>query len=367
MEDSGFHPGLGDEMPTSSNRARTHHRRAHPVEIRKARICYLLAFPDIVPNEESRETIRAFKDAPYFQPVDIRLRTLGEETRSIAGTHVRILRQRYEGRVQIAECHFEIEMPLSAESFRKRLQIEDELQHLILGKQTSLFEEYSILLLDEITSPDSFVEQYAPLLARFIRAQKEHLDEKDIEDTLITRVRYSNSDLSIIDWEGAIIIAPDGDFQPDIELLKLGNYQLLRYRMLDESVEGALRHLNEEFVRQKMSLWRLGSTRNAIQRILRYRLELMLEFEHAEQKLLLIGDWYTSKMYRAIREEFYLDDWKEAVRSKLDDLEHIIQTIQDNFSLSWQDLLETIQISGWLLLLVGYFLLFFLESGLWKR
>ncbi len=342
-------------------------RRKHSAEIPAARLCYLIAFPDLAPGEESTETIRAFKDAPYFQPVDVHLRTLGREHIVVEGTNVHILRQRYEGLVQVAECHFTMDEPLSAGRFRKRVQIEDALQHYLLGDQNTLFEEYSILLLDKIRPPDTFVEQYAPLLARFIRAQKEHLDKSDIEDTLITRVRYSEDDLSIVDWEGAVLIAPDGDFQGEIELLKLANYQLLRYRMLDQSVEEVLRRLKEEFARQRIRWWQLGRIRNAIRRVLSYRLELMLEFEHAEQKLLLIGDWYTSKLYRAIREEFYLDDWKEAVRSKLDDLEHIIESIQANFALSWQDLLETVQISGWLILLLGYFILFFIESGLWKR
>lgn len=342
-------------------------RRKRLPEVAAARLCYLLAFPDLASDERSTETIRAFKDAPYFQPVDVHLRTLGEEHLVVEGINVHILRQRYEGQVQVAECQFTLTLPLSAEGFRKRLEIEQALQRHLLGRQSTLFEEYSILLLDGIHDPDAFVEQYAPLLARFIRAQKERLDKSDIEDTLVTRVRYSENDLSIVDWEGAVLIAPDGDFQGEIELLKLANYQLLRYRMLDQSVEEVLRHLNEEFARQRIRWWQLGRIRNAIRRVLNYRLELMLEFERTEQKLLLIGDWYTSKIYRAIREEFYLDDWKEAVRSKLDDLEHIIETIQANFSLSWQDLLETVQISGWLLLLLGYFILFFIEIGLWKH
>ena len=42
-------------------------------------ICYLLAFPDRVESApEPPEEIRGLKDAPYFQPVDIRVRTLGQ-------------------------------------------------------------------------------------------------------------------------------------------------------------------------------------------------------------------------------------------------------------------------------------------------
>ncbi len=70
-------------------------------------ICYLIAFPDIddgiVP---AKETFKGLKDAPYFQPVDIDLVTLGEETVVIEGYAVSAARQRYDGRVQMIECRF---------------------------------------------------------------------------------------------------------------------------------------------------------------------------------------------------------------------------------------------------------------------
>lgn len=358
-------------MPEARSTSSPRRGRSRFTEIREAELCYLLAFPSpAAVGETATERIRAFKDAPYFQPVDIHLHSLGEETLEMEGIKVRVLRQRYEGRVMLAECRFRLESPLSPEGLRLRLRLEAQLQRQIIPPailKNGMYEEYSILLLEDIDSPDAFVKQHAPQLARFIRAQRERLDREDVEDTLISRVRYSSHDLTIVDWEGAILIAPDGNFQSDIELLKLGNYQLLRYRILDRSVDEALQRLNEEFGHQAPNLFRLSASRNALQRIIRYRLELLLDFEHAEQNLLLIGDWYTSKLYRAIRDEFYLEDWKAVVKNKLDNLENLISTIQENFSLSWQDLLETVQISGWLLLLAGYFILFFLESGLWKR
>ena len=63
------------------------------------------------------------------------------------------------------------------------------------------------------------------------------LDTAEIDEILVSRVRYSQEDLTLVDWEAAIIIAPQADFQSDIELLKIGNYQLLRYRILDQSIE----------------------------------------------------------------------------------------------------------------------------------
>ena len=77
--------------------------------------------------------------------------------------------------------------------------------------------------------------------------------------------------------------------------------------------------------------------------------------------MLLIGDWYTAKLYRALYEEHYLDEWEAAIQAKLENLESIIQVIQENFEFSWSRFLELVQIAGWLLLLVGYFVLFFLD------
>ena len=108
--------------------------------------------------------------------------------------------------------------------------------------------------------------------------------------------------------------------------------------------------------------FRPGPTRGQIRRIIQHRLDMMLDFEHTEQNLLLIGDWYTAQLYHAIRDEFYLEEWKQAIKDKLENLEGIIQTIQENFSLTWTGLLERVELIGWIVLLIGYFVLFFMEE-----
>ncbi len=336
--------------------------------IKQAEICYLLAFPDAgAKTQEPPERIRGLKDAPYFQPVDIAVRTLGQSTLTVEGVLVSVLQQRYDERVQIAECHFFLEHVLSLPAIQKRAILQKNLQEQLIPathRQNGMFEEYVILLLREVpTSPDRFVDRHAMALARFMRSQREAFDERDIQDILSSRVRYSRDELTLVDWEAAILIAPQGDFQSDIELLKIGNYQLLRYRMLDENVERSLRELNATFRLNATRPLSALATRQQIRRIVQHRLELMFDFEHTDQNLLLIGDWYTSQLYHAIREEFYLKAWQETVRNKLDNLEDLTEIIQENFALSWQSLMETLQISGWLILLIGYFILFFLEAS----
>jgi hypothetical protein len=336
------------------------------VKLKDAELCYLLAFPDPAETAGERpDQIRGLKDAPYFQPVDISVRTLEGAVRFEAGeVEVSVSRQRYDDRVQIVECHYRLDDPLS---LRMRASVEKALQEKFAPakvRANGMFEEYAVLLLKAANpNPDGFVDKNATALARFIRAQRETFDDRDIQDILSSRIRYSNAEMTLVDWQAAVIIAPEGDFQSDLELLKIGNYQLLRYRMLDENVEASLRTISDQFRADPGRSLRPGPGRGQIRRIVQHRLELMLDFEHTDQNLLLIGDWYTAQLYHAIQEEFYLKEWKEAVRTKLDNLEDLIQTIQENFTLSWQSLMETVQITGWLILLIGYFILFYLESS----
>ena len=328
---------------------------------------YLLAFPD--PSEDNTppvETFKGWKDAPYFQPVDIDVVNLGEETLVIEGYAVQVARQRYDNRVQMVECRYGMKEPFADSAMKDRAKIQAALQSRYIPaheRKSGMFEEYSILLVAQTKpAPDKWIEQNERNLTRFIRSQREVFDPVEVQDILVSRVRYSQNELTLVDWEGAVIIAPEGDFQSDIALLKIGNYQLLRYRMLDESLETILDQINAEFLQNKKRPLRPGPTRATVRKIVQHRLEVMLDFERAEQNLLLIGDWYTAKLYEAIRSELYLEDWMSAVRAKLDNLERLIETIQENLSLTWSGLLENIQLAGWIILLVGYFILFFIQD-----
>ena len=341
--------------------------------LKNTELSYLLAFPDPVEKaSEPLQQISGLKDSPYFQPVDIRVRTLANRVEVQAGgVQVSVLRQRYDDRVQILDCRFQLPNVLSMQAIQQREVIEKNLKERYLPTEylaSGMFEEYIVLLLVGVRStPDKFIEKNAAALARFMRSQREVFDPREIEEILVSRVRYSNKELTLVDWDGAVLIAPSGDFQSDIELLKIGNYQLLRYRMLDNNVEASLRLIHERFRRNPHNAIQLGPTRAEMRRIIKHRLELMLDFEHTEQNLLLIGDWYTAQLYHVIRDEFYLEDWKQAVKNKLDDLQGVMETIRENFSLSWQSLMESIQIAGWLILLIGYFILYFMDMGWFKK
>jgi hypothetical protein len=327
-------------------------------------ICYLIAFPDADDGKAPLpEPFKGLKDAPYFQPIDIDIVTLGEETVLIEGHAVLVVRQRYDGRVQMVECRFELKDPFAASVLQERTKIQSALESKFIPvqyRQSGLYEEYTILLVQEAKpSPDKWIEKNALALTKFIRSQREVFDKSEIEEILISRTHYSAMELTVVDWEGAVIIAPSDDYQSDIALLKIGNYQLLRYRMLDQSIDAMLDRISSTFFEKKR---RPRPTRGVIRQIAEHKLEVMLDFERAEQNLLLIGDWYTAKLYEAIQSEFYLKDWKENLKNKLDNLESIVETIKDNFSLSLESVWGKIEMLAWAIMLIGYIYLFFVQD-----
>lgn len=328
-------------------------------------ICYLIAFPD-TENKAApvKESIKGLKDAPYFQPVDIDLVSLGDETLLIEGHAVAVVRHQYDERVQMVEARFALTHPFDPSALQERGKIEDALKSKYIPveyRQSGLFEEYTILLVGDVKqNPDKWLDKNALDVSRFIRSQRETLDKTEIAEILVSRMRYSDTELTLVDWEGAVIFSPKGDYQSDIVLLKIGNYQLLRYRMLDQSIEDVLDKINETFFKNKR---RPRATRGLIRQITEHKLEVMLDFERTAQTLLLIGDWYTAKLYEAIQSEFYLKDWKESVHTRLDNLESIMQTIKDNLSISWENLMDRIQLLLWMFMLLGYLYLYFLDAG----
>ncbi len=329
-----------------------------PVEI-----CYLLLFPLRFqpPGQAEPLPVPTQKDAPYFFDLNIKFLSSGERRIELEGVSILLRFQVLDEQIWVAECRYLLTDVLSEAALRLRQTIQTKLKESLqqeTGYTGAFIEEYTILLLRRVEpGPDEFVDGHALILARWLRALPKPLTEGEVKKIVDSRARYSQYDLTMVDWGGALIIAEEGDFQPDIELLKIGNYQLLRYRLLDRAIERNLENVRQYLTRPR---W-LGpsSESKTLQKIIEQRLTLLLDFEKIDQSLLLIGDWYSAQVYRLIVEQFYLSDWKEVVQRKLDSLAAIDEIIRQNLAFSWRRLLDLIQLIGWLLLLVGYFILYF--------
>jgi hypothetical protein len=334
-------------------------------------ICFLLVFPISTDKKLVAANMHhQLNRAPYFRPVDVDIQMLEASAVQLEGVHISQQPHLFDDAVQVVECRFALENPLSETANQLVFRLKELLTQLWVPAhvlESEMWESYSLLLFDTaVPSVDRFISDNAAELAGFIRTQKERLSQSEIENTLISRLNYAQDDVTIVDWEGAIIVSPTADFQSDIEVIKVAVYQLLRYRMVDKRIDEKLTFIRDEVLRKKSrrSLTAVLpiQSRRTLQQIVQERLTLLLDFERIDQELLMIGDWYTAQLYRTAIDELYLDEWKQNVQRKLENLESIVQAVQDNFNVSWSHILDMIQLVGWLLLLLGYFYLFYLDT-----
>ncbi len=339
----------------------------HPISTPEAQVCFLLAFPmSEVDTTWVQAPQQQLNKAPYFQPVDLDMRMLAATAVQLEGILVSVQPQLFEESVQIVECRFPISDILSSITLQLVERLKESLRNLLLPADvlaTDLWEEYFLLMIQETgTTPDRFIDQAAPELAGLLRSQREKLSAEDTASSLVSRLHYSERDLTVVDWEGGIIIAPDGDFQSDIEVIKVAIYQLLRYRILDKRIDERLAYVRERFTVGRRRIIDPVQSRRTVQQVIQERLALLLDFERVDQQLLMIGDWYTAQLYRTISDELYLDEWKANVKQKLETMESIMRAVQDNFTVSWGALFDVVELVGWLLLLLGYIYLFYLDT-----
>lgn len=326
-----------------------------------ARVVYLLAFPFSLSAERVASTPTLTKSPPYFQALDTEITELGQSVITLHAQPVTLRRQVIDSQVQSIECVYEIPDLLAPATALYKQRLQTDLRAYLereAGYSGPFVEEYTIFCVGQgPDAPDAFVDAHALALAGLLRTEARTFTPGEAGQILISRARYADRDLTVLDWEGALVIDPEGDYQSEIELFKLGNYQILRYRLLDRAIERNLEMLRGELLSRR----RFGLGSRALREALEKRLELLLDFEKSEQLLLLIGDWYTAQLYRLIVDEFYIDEWKAAVHERLDQLENIIDTVRANFALTWEQFLDLVQLVGWLVLLAGYFVLFYFD------
>jgi hypothetical protein len=331
-----------------------------------ARIIFLMFYPYTPPVVPKGSVIHPLQPSqtqrtPYFLNLDIELVELGQSEIQLSGQSVLIHRQLIDEQIICVECAYRLNDILAADGNERKQLIQTQLHEKILRDAEytgQFFEEYSIVCIGSVqNAPDAFIDTHRHRLAALLRNLRRPVSDTDVEQILVSRAHYTDRDVTLVDWEGALIIDPDQDFQSDIDLIKIGNYELLRYRLLDRAIERNLQAVRTALESKR----KFNFFNNLLREALQQRLELLLNFEKTEQLLLLIGDWYSAQLYRIIVDEFYIDEWKTTVKSKLDQLETITDIIRDNFTLSWEQTLDMIQLIGWLILLAGYFVLFYLD------
>lgn len=308
------------------------------------------------------------KSAPhYFEKSVPSQFVLGQEKRHIDNTEVDLIIKSYPLEAILVEGSFLVENIFS----NGILELKDKLHNLCYelakkyGGREELAEEYAIYQISGYKNdPELFLESHGPQIAALLKSEKLELDEQEIKYTLSFQFKYGKNDLVIVDWDGAFIFDTDGEFGDTVELMELANYQLLRYRILDEDLDERMAKISKLSQPEEKKSWFGLPSREVTQEfreIIRVRSQSIVQFEKMERDIRLIGEWYSARLYELFSKKFRLEDWRRVVQEKLESLEDIYTIASENLGMSRVQRLELIQIWAFFILQIGWLVLIVLE------
>lgn len=308
------------------------------------------------------------KSAPHYFEKSVPAQfLLGEEKKNIDAKEVLLVVKSYHPDAILVEGSIEIEDIFSDGI----LELKDKLHNTCYelakknGGKEEPAEEYTVYQISGYKGdPELFLKSNGAKIAALLKSEKAELDEKEVEYTLSFQFKYGKDDLIVVDWDGAFIFDPDGESEETVELLELANYQLLRYRILDEDLDERLKQAVKLTQTEKRKWWQWAFGKEVseeFREIIKVRLQSISQFEALDRDIKLIGEWYSARLYELLAKKFRFGDWHRTAQDKLDSLEDVYTTAAENLGMSRIQRLELIQILGFFILQVGWFMLIILE------
>jgi hypothetical protein len=211
-----------------------------------------------------------------------------------------------------------------------------------LAHPSPVVEDYVIFHVESFSRPidlNGFAANHARQIAQILRAERQPLSDQEVEDALSAWVAYGTADITIVDWNGALIVDREGE---DVRsVLEFANVELLELRYLDQKLDRALDQAFESLSKPTLSLPRLLGYYGAdLRRVAELQVDNAILFEGVNNTLKLLGDQYLARLYRMASRRFHLNAWDESILRKLQTLESIYEKISDQASNRRMETLE---------------------------
>jgi hypothetical protein len=191
---------------------------------------------------------------------------------------------------------------------------------------TPLMEDYTVFVLPEIAPGElSREEVIAHMLMGEPRSRK--LAHSTVHELSRRTIRYYEDDLVTVDFDAAVIVDREG--APDlVDIFEIATAQLLELRFYDEMLGRALANLLKDVRRARTAVWLFRSPfRELARRAAVLALELGEMTDRLERAITLVGDTYSSQVYREAALRFRLADASASVREKLSIISRVAEAL----------------------------------------
>jgi len=175
--------------------------------------------------------------------------------------------------------------------------------------------------------------QVASLLTQ--ESDVRHLSRQEAEDNTVKYLSYYQNDLVVIDWDAALLVDEEPDFDETLYIMELANVQLAELeaydRILDQALDRAYRDLSRHPLRNRAAVMR---------ELKEIRIDLARFSDELSNITKFFGDWHLARIYKNIAERFHLGDWHRTIDDKLKTLDGLYEIIKHDHTTRLMLILE---------------------------
>jgi hypothetical protein len=167
-----------------------------------------------------------------------------------------------------------------------------------------------------------FVNLHGTFLSQILRCEVQPLSDQEIRDATSTQIAFGTQDLTLIDWNAALMIGQEMD--DVLAVLEFVNVELVERRLLDHQLDEALDEAYRAVTQENRDRFRWpGSSDTNLRRIAGLHMDSAMLFERVTNTLKLLGDQYLARVYRLAAQRFHLQSWDTTILRKLDTLDNL--------------------------------------------
>lgn len=212
-------------------------------------------------------------------------------------------------------------------------------------EEWEVYEDYTVYFFEKLSgvaNPQELVEK-VNMAALILGEPSEDLSAKSKDPILENIFQYATNDLSVIDWNAAVVVEPSGIKDiPDV--LEFALTHLMEVRYYDDLLDTKLNDLYTA-IESKRSRPLFGSRFSKISHEANSRYIEFSEFiERVDNSLKVVGDFYLAVIFRAINRRFRIHDWEQSIRHKMNLLARVSELLQGEVHNQRSLLLEVIVI-----------------------
>jgi hypothetical protein len=205
-------------------------------------------------------------------------------------------------------------------------------------------EDYSIFLFEKIegiTTGQELLDN-TDLPALMLGESRETLSNRARVHAFEGLFQYSETDLTLIGWDTAIVFESDGG--TDVaDVIEFALTHLLEFRVYDDLLDQRLAEVYNSVESSRRGLWRSPFEKIVTEANTRY-LEFSEFTDRIDNSLKVVGDYYLATIFRGAARRFRIPDWQSSMERNTKVLAEVSTLLQGELNARKSHLLEAVVI-----------------------